>query len=142
MPSGGKRHGSGAKPKPYEMKRLEGAYEPPAKRANRPPAVIGGFPAAPEDLTETEAALWATFPKPPWIGESDVLAVRAAVTVYAMILTAGPATEAREREAVSKLWGRLMTVLGSLGLTPADRSRMQVPPGDDGAEDKWDGLLN
>jgi hypothetical protein len=144
MPSGGARRGTGAKPKPRELKALEGTYIPPAKRAAPPPAVVGGFPAPPDDLSEAEAKLWATFPKPAWIGETDVVAVRAAVSIYARILQVQPAArlgELRDIEQESKLWGRLMSVLASLGLTPADRSKMQIPStGDTG--DKWEGLLN
>lgn len=142
MASGGARRGTGPKPKPHELKVLEGAYQSPAQRANQPPPVQGGFPEAPDNLTEMEAKLWATFPRPAWIGETDVLAVRAAVAVFAMILEAGPAADAKDREALSKLWGRLMGILATLGLTPADRSKMQVPPRDDDAEDRWAGLLN
>jgi len=121
---------------------LEGAYQSPAQRANQPPPVQGGFPEPPEDLSEAEAVLWERFPRAPWIGETDVLAVRAAVSVFAMILAAGPAEDAKDREALSKLWGRLMGILATLGYTPADRSRMQIPSGGSDDEDKWAGLLN
>lgn len=141
MPSGGARHGTGPKPKPYELKVLEGKFIPPAERDHPPPSVVGGFPEAPEDLSEQEAKLWATFPKPVWIGETDVLAVRAAVSVFAMILAAGPAADAKDREALSKLWGRLMGILATLGLTPADRSKMQIPAGSADDEAGWKELL-
>jgi phage terminase small subunit len=35
----------------------------------------------------------------------------------------------------------LMSILSSLGLTPADRAKMQAPKVDDEAADKWAGLL-
>jgi hypothetical protein len=34
----------------------------------------------------------------------------------------------------------LMSILGTLGLTPVDRMKMQAPKGDDVA-DKWAGVL-
>ena len=145
MPSGGPRHGSGPKHKPHEQKVLEGTYIPPAKRLNRPPAVVGGVPAPPDDLDEAEAKLWATFPRPAWIGETDALAVRAAVAIYARLIALQPMArtgDPRTVEQESKLWGRLMSTLAVLGLTPADRSRMQVPATDSEAEDRWAELLN
>jgi hypothetical protein len=34
----------------------------------------------------------------------------------------------------------LMSILGTLGLTPADRAKMQAPKADD-VPDKWAGIL-
>jgi hypothetical protein len=78
------------------------------------------------------------FPKPPWIGESDAVAVHAAVSLYAKVLQTQ-----REGKSVSleaQLWSRLLSVLGSLGLTPADRGKMTVPKAND-QKDKWAGIL-
>ena len=135
---------SGRKRKPHELKVLEGQFIPPAVRNNPPPAVVGGFPAPPDDLSEAEARLWATFPKPGWIGETDVLAVRVAVTTYALLLQVLPRARDGESAAISQaatLSARLMAVLATLGLTPADRSKMQVPASS-ASDDKWAGFLN
>lgn len=165
MAKGGKRVGSGPKRKPTELKVLEGSFR--KDRHGSPPPVVEGFPAPPEELTGEEKALWATFPKPVWIGQTDVKAVHGAVATYAAILRnhkaqqASPeaghplsykygydadgnqTVEVKENPLITqeiKLWGRLMSILGTLGLTPADRAKMQAPK-DDAVEDKWAGVL-
>jgi hypothetical protein len=166
MPSGGKRNRSGPPKKPRELKVLEGSFR--KDRDGNTPPVVGSFPVQPEGLSDPEAALWAQFPKPAWIGETDGVAVRAAVSIFARILRvqesmrATPdagnpltfkisfSTDGEERLEPKpnplytlelQLWGRLMSVLGSLGLTPADRGKMQAPKVDDSVEDKWAGIL-
>ena len=165
MAKGGKRSGSGRKRKPLEMRVIEGTFR--QDRHGDSPRVSGGFPSAPAHLLEAEKALWETFPRVPWIVESDVLAVNAAVSIYERILrnqkaqqateTAGnplaykftpsadgePNMEPKENPLITqelKLWGRLMSVLASMGLTPADRAKMATPKVDD-ADDKWAGIL-
>jgi phage terminase small subunit len=39
-----------------------------------------------------------------------------------------------------KLWARLMSILSTLGLTPADRAKMQAPK-QEAVADKWAGIL-
>jgi hypothetical protein len=144
---------------------LEGSFR--KDRHGGAPPVVPGFPDAPGSLSEAEAALWAWFPKPGWIGQTDVVAVHAAVSTYARILhnqAAQRATddagsplcfkysydgdgnqrvEPKENPLITqeiKLWGRLMSILGTLGLTPADRAKMTMPKGED-VEDKWAGIL-
>jgi hypothetical protein len=165
MAKGGKRVGSGRKRKPTELRVLEGSFR--KDRHGGAPGVAEGFPAAPGCLSEAERKLWETFPRPAWIGQTDVLAVHAAVSVYERILrnqqaqqrTEGagsplsykftpsadgePNMEPKENPLITqeiKLWGRLMSILGTLGLTPADRTKMQAPKGAD-VEDKWAGIL-
>jgi phage terminase small subunit len=157
---------SGRKRKPLEAKVLEGQFR--KYRDGKTPPVTGSFPAAPAHLSDAESALWATFPKPAWIGESDVLAVDGAVSIYERILrnrAAQRATpeagnplafkvttdgdgnanlEPKENPLITqelKLWGRLFSILATLGLTPADRGKMQAPKVDEAAEDKWAGIL-
>ena len=166
MAKGGKRVGSGRKHKPTELKVLEGRFR--KDRHGDAPPVVPGFPEAPACLTETQRELWSTFPKPTWIGQTDLLAVHGAVSVYDLILrnqkaqqktdTAGnplaykftpsadgePNMEPKENPLITqevKLWGRLMSILGTLGLTPADRAKMHAPKVDEKAEDKWAGIL-
>jgi hypothetical protein len=165
MPKGGRRTNAGRKRKPTELKVLEGTFR--KDRHAGAPGVVTGFPEAPGCLTEAEQKLWAWFPKPAWIGQTDVVAVHAAVSVYERILrnqaaqsateTAGSplsikytmdgdgnkSAEPKENPLITqelKLWGRLMSILGTLGLTPSDRAKMQAPKADD-VEDKWAGVL-
>lgn len=165
MAKGGRRTGSGRKPKPTELKVLEGSFR--KDRHGHAPQVAGVFPAAPTYLSEAERKLWEAFPKPTWIVETDVVAVHAAVSIYERILrnqkaqqatdTAGASlaykytydadgnqnAEPKENPLITqelKLWGRLMSVLATLGLTPADRAKMQAPKGED-VQDKWAGIL-
>lgn len=165
MAKGGKRTGSGRKRVPIETRVLEGNFR--KDRHAGSPAVVTGFPGAPECLTEAEQKLWASFPKPAWIGQTDVVAVHAAVSTYARILSNQKAQQATEQAGHPlaykfshdadgnqnvepkenplitqeiKLWGRLMSILGTLGLTPSDRAKMQAPKTEETA-DKWAGIL-
>jgi terminase small subunit-like protein len=165
MARGGKRQGAGRKAKPTELKVLEGTFR--KDRHGGRPMVAGGFPEAPACLIEAERALWDTFPKPAWIGQTDVVAVHAAVSTYERILRNQRAQQAtddagypltikytvdgdgnrtaepKESPLISqeiKLWGRLMSILGTLGLTPVDRAKVQAPKAG-AVEDKWAGIL-
>ena len=165
MAKGGRRTGAGRKPKPTELKVLEGSFR--KDRHGDAPPVVAGFPDGPACLIAAERELWASFPKPAWIGQTDVLAVHAAVSTYERILrnqkaqqateTAGHPlsfkyshdadgnqnVEPKENPLITqeiKLWGRLMSILGTLGLTPADRAKMQAPKVEESA-DKWAGIL-
>lgn len=139
----GNRH-SGRKHKPKELKVLEGTFR--KDRGGDAPSVSGGFPVAPDCLNEAEQRLWETFPRVAWIGASDVLAVHAAVSIYERILR----NQQRQQDfpdkawklinAEAALWGRLLSILGSLGLTPADRGKMTAPKVND-QQDKWAGIL-
>lgn len=161
MAKGGRRSNTGPKRKPTELRVLEGTFR--KDRHGDAPGVVGGFPGAPEHLSEAERQLWQTFPKPGWIGETDALAVNAAVSVFERILRNQKAQQATEQagnpltfkysydsdgnQTVEpkenplitqelKLWGRLMSILATLGLTPSDRTKMAAPKVGD-VEDKW-----
>jgi hypothetical protein len=146
---GGRRTGAGRKRKPVELKVLEGRFR--KDRHAGAPLVVGGFPMAPEHLSEGEKALWETFPKPVWIGETDVVAVNGAVSTFARILANQRQRESAEQAGEStdgivereiKLWGRLMSILGELGLTPSSRAKVSAPKVDEHTEDKWAGILS
>lgn len=137
------RFGAGRKRKPAEQKVIEGRFRP-----DRDGVVHGSgkFPEPPARLSELERQLWAELPRPIWVTESDVLAVTAAVSLYAKIL------EVREKNAAKwriglvaqegQLWGRLLAVLASLGMTPADRSKVApTRPDVTASDDKWAGIL-
>jgi hypothetical protein len=142
MAKGGARAGAGRKRRPLEAKVIEGRFRKDRDAAT--PPVVGGFPSQPADLTAAEAELWEAFPKPAWIGETDVIAVRAAVNLYARVLeiqrveqeTGEPA-----HDAALKVWGRLMSALSALGLTPADRGKMHAPKPNSQEGDEWAKLL-
>lgn len=144
---------------------LEGRFRPGDAAG---PAAQGGFPAAPDYLSEAEARLWERFPRPAWIGATDVLAVHAAVSLYARILHNQAAQRATAEAGAPlaykvsydgdgnerlepkpnpliaqevQLWQRLMSVLASLGLTPADRGKMQTPQPSDAEAETWAAIL-
>lgn len=137
-------HRSGRKRKPTALKILEGSFRKDRHAAE--PQVVGGFPEAPEGLSEGERQLWETFPRVPWIVQSDRIALHGAVSLYARILSNQQRQREMPEEAIklvrdeAQLWGRLQSLLGSLGLTPADRAKMRAPKMDE-ADDKWAGLL-
>jgi hypothetical protein len=144
----GKQLRTGRKRVPVEKKVLEGRFR--QDRHGFPPKVVGGFPEPPEHLSESERKLWETFPRPVWIGETDVLAVTGAVGIYDRIL-ANQRKQAAAEEAggstlalvtqETQLWGRLMGFLASLGLTPGDRGKMTAPEHDAEADNQWAGIL-
>ncbi len=166
MPKGGRRIRSGPPRKPTELRIIEGTFR--KDRHGGAPTMVGWFPRAPKCCSKAERALWKRFPHAAWIGETDVVAVHAAVSIYERILrnqkaqqatdTAGfplsykftpsadgePNMEPKENPLITqeiKLWGRLLSILGTLGLTPADRAKMQAPRVDEKADDKWAGVL-
>lgn len=166
MAKGGKRVGSGPKRKPTELRVLEGTFR--KDRHGGSPSVVGIFPNTPPHLSEAEKQLWEAFPKPVWIGETDVVAVNAAVSLFERVLRVQRAQgatpeagaplafrvthdgdgnerlEPKENPLLTleiKLWGRLMTVLDTLGLTPSARTKMQAPKVNQDADDKWAGIL-
>lgn len=166
MPPGGRRIGAGRPRKPRELKVIEGTFR--RDRDGGSPPVQGTFPAPPDWVSEAERQLWSWFPRPAWIGATDVLAVHAAVSLYALVLQNqaamratpdasaplafkvthdGDGNERLEPKANPlygqqlQLWARLMGVLATLGLTPADRGKMHVPDVIDVEADPWTALL-
>ena len=163
MPKGGRRVGAGQRRGPVEKKILEGRF-----RKHRDPVplpVTGPFPDPPDHVSEAERAAWAAWPHQSWIVEGDKVAVDAGVSLYARVIANRYKQRALEAEAdwrdltpdgkldrIDKemklvnqeiaLWGRLLAVLGTLGLTPADRTRLTPKPTADATtKDKWAGVL-
>jgi hypothetical protein len=142
MPSGGKRNRSGPPKKPRELKVLEGSFR--KDRDGNPPAVVGGFPLPPTELTADERILWESLPHAAWIGQTDTIGVWAAVDIFARLLALRRAereTGEPANDAALKLWGALRSWLVELGLTPASRSKVEAPKVDAAIEDKWAGIL-
>jgi P27 family predicted phage terminase small subunit len=158
---------SGRRPKPTELKVIEGTFRKDRHGA-APVTPPGGFPEAPEHLTPEQAKLWAGFPRVGWIAPSDALAVEGVVTTYDLCRRnaqaqgatpeagnplafkvahdsdGGQTLEPKQNPLVTQhmqLWARMFSMLAALGLTPADRAKMQAPKQDEKAEDKWAGLL-
>jgi hypothetical protein len=126
------------------------------------------FPEAPEGLTADQQKLWNSFPRAPWIAETDGQAIHATVVTYDLLLQnqrARTATaeagnmlaykfthdadgnervEPKENPLVTqalKIVARLMACLATVGLTPSDRTKMQMPKVSEADEDKWAGIL-
>ena len=167
MPKGGKRYRSGPPRKPTELRIIEGTFKK-SRHGKAPETPAGGFPEAPAHLTPEQAQLWASFPRVGWIAPSDALAVEGVVTTYDLCRRnqqaqratpeagnplafkvghdsdGGTTLEPKQNPLVTQhlqLWARMFSMLAALGLTPADRAKMQAPKQDEAAEDKWAGLL-
>lgn len=168
MPKGGARVRSGPVKKPKELKVLEGTFRKD-RDGGTPLVPVGAFPAPPAYLNERQRELWRELEQHcgRWIGQSDMLAVLGCVSLYdllrenftaraatpdaASMLTSkvfmddsgGGAVEAKENPLVTqqlKLWQGLRGFLAILGLSPADRARVQVKEAD-GKPSKWAGIL-
>lgn len=87
MPKGGRRHGSGQKPKPTELKVVQGTFRGDRHAEEAQPAVKG-WPEAPAHLTEREAALWGALREhcEGWSAPSDWLAFNGIVSLTDRLL--------------------------------------------------------
>lgn len=170
MARGGARVRSGPPKKPKELKVLEGTFRKD-RDGGTPTAQAGAFPAPPAYLNDRQRELWRDLEQHcgAWIGTSDRLAVEGVVHVYDMLrrnieaqqdgegassmLTAkifmgedgSGVTEAKENPLISqqvKLWRELRGFLAILGLSPADRARVQVKETSGTKGSKWAGLLS
>ena len=169
MGRGGARVRSGPAKKPVEMKVLEGTFR--KDRDGKAPRLADtSFPPAPDYLNARQRALWADLEQHcgAWIGTSDRLAVEGCVAVYDLIrrnveaqaatpeasamLSAkvfmdeqgGGTAEPKENPLVGqqiKLWRELRGFLAILGLSPADRARVQVKEPNGSVKSKWAGVL-
>jgi hypothetical protein len=169
MPKGGARVRSGPAKKPTEAKILEGTWRKD-RDGGRPVLDTSAFPAPPAFLNERQRELWAELEQHcgTWIGTSDRLAVLGCVSVYDLLRanfdarmetpdscamlagkvfmdeSGGGMVEPKENPLVSqqlKLWRELRGFLAILGLSPADRARVQVKGTNGQAASKWAGVL-
>jgi phage terminase small subunit len=101
------------------------------------------MPQKPAGLSAAAAAFWdAVVPRlcqADAVGEVDGFALQAAAeawSLYRAALTAAAAepTSKVARAAVVAYLGLWLTLAGRVGLTPADRQRLQLDLGDDAAE--------
>lgn len=169
MPKGGARVRSGPPKKPKEMRVLEGTFQP-GRDKGTPMVSAGAFPEPPAYLNAQQRELWLELRQHcgGWIGTSDMLAVLGVVSVYDLIrrnfdaqaagegaaamLTSkvfmddkgGGAVEAKENPLIAqqvKLWRELRGFLAILGLSPADRARVQLKEAHGQTASKWTGVL-
>jgi hypothetical protein len=169
MARGGARVRSGPAKKPKELKVLEGTFRTD-RDGGTPIATVGDFPTAPDYLNDRQRELWAELERHcgAWVGTSDKLAVLGAVSIFDMILRnidaqnatpdscamltskvfmdekGGGAAEAKESPLITqqiKLWRELRGYLAILGLSPADRARVQVKETHGKSGSKWAGIL-
>ena len=160
MPKGGARVRSGPPKKPKELKVLEGTWRKD-RDGGTPMVQAGAFPEPPAYLNERQRVLWRELEQHcgAWIGTSDRLAVEGAVNVYDLLrrnieaqgategadqMLVATAAEAKENPLISqqiKLWRELRGFLAILGLSPADRARVQVKETSGTTTSKWAGLL-
>lgn len=168
MPKGGLRARSGRPKKPKELKVLEGTFR--KDRDSGTPLAAGVFPAPPSYLSDRERELWRELEAHcgAWIGTSDRLSVLGLVSVYDLILrnrdaqqatpeasamltskvfmddSGGGTVEAKENPLIAqqvKLWRELRGYIAILGLSPADRARVQVKEAGGQTASKWAGVL-
>jgi len=109
---------------PEAVARVTGAAARNPKRyRDRARPKVGPLGAPPAHLAEEEAEAWRLFAaEMPWLGASDRTIAEVAARLRAR-LVAGQATLGAMTE--------LRLVLGAMGATPAARSKVMAPPGDD-----------
>jgi len=117
----------GPAPRPAEVTRIYGdnsGRKPP----NQPPRV-GLPPKAPEWLTPMAVEFWErTVPLLDQmfvLGASDFAVLEQAAVLYSRWRVA---VEDGDDRLIKQFAAQLLPVLGKLGMTPADRLRMVVPP--------------
>ncbi len=169
MAKGGRRQRAGGRPKPTELKVLEGTFR--ADRHSEAPQVAAGWPEPPAHLSPRERELWDGLARHcgAWTAPSDALVVNGVVALMDRLLRNQEAqratedaghplaykhtmrekdgqqttiVEAKENPLISqelKLWRELRSFVGLLGLSPADRARM--PKGEAPAADPFEAFL-
>jgi hypothetical protein len=154
MPRGGRRTHAGRRPKPTDLKVVQGAFRTDRHGDEAQPAVHG-WPDPPKHLTAREKALWQELQAhcEPWSAKSDWLAFNGVVSLMDRLLRVQEAQQATESAGnpisfkftpsrdgepnmepkenplyglEMKLWRELRAFIALTGLSPADRARMRV----------------
>ena len=154
MAKGGRREHSGRKPKPTDLKVLQGTFRGD-RHGDEAQPVAKAFPPAPGHLTERENALWQNLKQhcEPWAAESDWIAFNGVVSLTDRVLRVQEAMQETETSAspVSlkftpsadgepnaevkenplygleiKCWRELRAFIGLTGLSPVDRARVKA----------------
>lgn len=121
--------------KPTAVLKLVGAFKANPKRTRTDPEPSGPLGDPPEHLSEAERACWrelVVMSPPGVLTGGDAWAVEIAARLMAEYRADGRLFQA------AKL-SRLQAALGSLGLSPADRSRVSAIKAET-AGDEWDEL--
>lgn len=123
-----------ARPKtPSNVLALKGAYKKDPQRKPDPTteaAPKGDVGSPPEYLESDVKAVWheiVSLACPGVLGDSDRLTLELAATLMAEFRRGGRDDNGRPLFTDSRL-SRLQAALGSLGMTPADRTKVKVPP--------------
>ena len=158
MAKGGRRAHAGMKRKPTAMKVVQGTFR--ADRHGTEAVIPAKWPDAPAHLNARERELWASL-RPhceTWVAASDWPALNGVVSLIDRVLrvqsaqratdaSAGPLAfkftpsadgepniEAKENPLYTlelKVWRELRAYIGLVGLSPADRTRVQKPGGEE-----------
>jgi phage terminase small subunit len=132
----------GPPPTPKDALDARGSWRAKGRKQSRPAA---GVPVKPKDLPPAATAFWeAVVPKlrrAGWAGRLDSFALEQAARTWglwraAMVAAERDPTSKVCRAAVIAYSGLWLTLAAKLGLTPADRQRLQLdladaPPPDD-----------
>ena len=118
---------------PAEVAKITGAVAKNAGRfESRADPKVRSLGLAPKRFTDEQREIWNEFNADfPWLGRSDRGLVRLAVELQTMI---------DQGEAPIAVYAQMRLVLGSMGGTPVDRSKVAVPEEDDA--DPTDEFLN
>jgi len=108
---------------PTNVLELRGAFKKDPQRKRSEPETVGTLTDAPDYLDDEVRAIWAEFVKCAPIGvmtESDRLSLEIACHLM---------REFRQNpvEFTAAKIGRLQALLGSFGMTPADRAKLATP---------------
>ena len=143
---------SGRKPKPTDLKLLQGTFQA-SRHGHEAQPVAKGFPEPPWPLSEREQGLWLALKRhcEPWSAHSDGFAFAGVVTLLDRILRVHEAMQGSEGAAKPlaykfshdadgnqnvepkenplyglelKVWRELRAYIGLTGLSPVDRARV------------------
>jgi hypothetical protein len=111
---------------------MTGAYaKNPQRRAGKSRPKVRSLGPAPKRFTAEQVEIWNEFNADfPWLGRSDRALVEVAVNLMDQLRTLGV-------EAPIALYAQMRMVLGQMGGTPVDRSKVMTPgePADDPADE-------
>ena len=118
-----------------EVAKITGAEAKNAGRfKDRQAPKVKSLGTAPVKFTEAQVEIWDEFNADfPWLGRSDRGIVKLATILQSQIDAAG-------NEATPPMIAQMRLLLSSMGGTPVDRSKVQVPDDDD--KDPADEYLN
>lgn len=120
---------------PEQVAKVSGAEikDPQRFRSRKAPKVLSLGPA-PSRLTADQRVIWDEFNADfPWLGRSDRALVEVATNLLDQMRQLGP-------ETPIALYAQMRMILGQMGGTPVDRSKVNAP--DDEEQDPADAYFN